>query len=59
MWCMFSQGKDVRLNLEYNLTMANVLGHNEWLYNKIKALHEEGAILCCSGDSPFQLRELK
>ena len=59
MWCMFSQGKDVRVNLEYNLTMANVLGHNGWLYNETKALHEEGAILSCSGDSPFQLRLLK
>ena len=56
MWCMFSQGKDVRVNLEYNLTMANVLEHNGWLYNETKALHEEGAILCCSGDSLFQLR---
>ena len=56
---MFSQGKDVRVNLEYNLTMANVLGHNGWLYNETKALHEEGAILSCSGDSPFQLRLLK
>ena len=59
MWCMFSQGKDVRVNLEYNLTMANVLGRNGWLYNETKALHEEGAILSCSGDSPFQLRLLK
>ena len=56
---MFSQGKDVRVNLEYNLTMANVLGHNGWLYNETKALHEEGSILSCSGDSPFQLRLLK
>ena len=59
MWCMFSQGKDVRVNLEYNLTMANVVGHNGWLYNETKELHEEGAILRCSGDSPFQLRLLK
>ena len=59
MWCVFSQGKDVRVNLEYNLTMANVLGHTGWLYNETKALHEEGAILSCSGDSPFQLRLLK
>ena len=59
MWCMFSQGKDVRVNLEYNLTMANVLGHNGWLYNETKALHEEVAIMSCSGDSPFQLRLLK
>ena len=59
MSCMFSQGKDVRVNLEYNLTMANVLGHNGWLYNEAKALHEEGALLNCSGDSPFQLISLK
>ena len=54
-----SQGKDVRDNLEYNLTMANVLGRNGWLYDETKALYEEGAILSCSGDSPFQLRLLK
>ena len=59
MSCMFSQGKDVRVNLEYNLTMANVLGHNGWLYNETKALHKEGEILNCSGDSPFQLILLK
>ena len=56
---MFSQVKDVRVNLEYNLTMTNVLGHNEWLYNETTALHEEGAIWSCSGDSPSQLRLLK
>ena len=39
--------------------MANVLGHSGWLYNETKALHEEGAILSCSGDSPFQLRLLE
>ena len=39
--------------------MANLLGHNGWFYNETKALHEEGAILSCSGDSPSQLRLLK
>ena len=59
MWCMFSQRKDVQVNLEYNLTMANVLGQNGWLYNETKALYQEGNILSCSGDSPSQLRLLK
>ena len=54
-----SQGKDVRINLEYNLAMSEVLGRPGWLYNETKALHDEGAILSCSGDSPFQLRLLK
>ena len=54
-----SQGKDVRINLEYNLAMSEVLGRPRWLYNETKALHDEGAILSCSGDSPFQLRLLK
>ena len=54
-----SQDKDVRINLEYNLAMSEVLGRPGWLYNETKALHDEGAILSCSGDSPFQLRLLK
>ena len=54
-----SQGKDVRINLKYNLAMSEVLGRPGWLYNETKALHDEGAILSCSGDSPFQLRLLK
>ena len=54
-----SHGKDVRINLEYNLAMSEVLGRPGWLYNETKALHDEGAILSCSCDSPFQLRLLK
>ena len=55
-----SHGTDVRINLEYNLAMSEVLGHPGWLYNETKALHDEVAILSCSGDSPFlQLRLLK
>ena len=49
----------MRINLEYNLAMSEVLGRPGWLYNETKALHDEGAILSCSGDSPFQLRLLK
>ena len=49
----------MRINLEYNLTMSEMLGRHGWLYNETKALHDEGAILSCSGDSPFQLRMLK
>ena len=39
--------------------MPEILGRHGWLYNETKALHDEGAILSCSGDSPFQLRMLK
>ena len=39
--------------------MSEVLGRPGWVYNETKALHDEGAILSCSGDSPFQLRLLK
>ena len=49
----------MRLNLECNLAMSEVLGRPGWLYNETKALHNEGAILSCSGDSPLQLRLLK
>ena len=49
----------MRINLENNLAMSDVLGRPGWLYNETKDLHDEGAILRCSGDSPFQLRLLK
>ena len=39
--------------------MPEILGRHGWLYNETKALHDEGAILSRSGDSPFQLRMLK
>ena len=39
--------------------MPEILGRHGWLYNETKALNDEGAILSCSGDSPFQLRLLK
>ena len=49
----------MRINLEYNLAMSEVLGRPGWLYNETKTLHDEGAILSCSGDSLFQVRLLK
>ena len=49
----------MRINLEYNLAMSEVLGRPGWLYNETKALHVEGDILSCSGDSPLQRRLLK
>lgn len=52
-------GKDVRVNLESNLSMSRTLGQKGWLYEQTKMLHEEGVIFSCSGDSPFQLRLLK
>ena len=45
--------------MEYNLAMSEVLGRPGCLYKETKALHDEGVILSCSGDSPFQLRLLK
>ena len=53
------QEKDVRINLENNLAMSEVLGSPGWLYNETRDLHDRCAILRCSGDSPFQLRLLK
>ena len=49
----------MQINLEDSLAMSEVLRRPEWLYNETKALHDKGAILSCSADSPFQLRLLK
>ena len=43
---MLEPEKDVRINLEYNLTMPEILGRHGWLYNETKALHDEALHDC-------------
>lgn len=56
-FCSFV-GADKRINLENNLGSSTTLGKPGFLYNQTKKLIELGAIITCSGDSPFLLRLL-
>ena len=56
-FCVF-HGKDKRINLENNLGSSTIVGQRGFLFNQTKELHEPGALVTCSGYSPFILRML-